>query len=227
MIKLIQENMCVDFQSDSTGSNFRIELGDITKINTDFIVNAANPFLRSGSGVCGAIFDYVGKDKLQAFCNQKLEELGRSYICPGDAVSTHGTESQRIIHAVGPDYRDWQSLKDNWLDESEYNPSSYSSFEDARSRARELLRKTYQSIFNVFLQETYVEEICSISIPSISTGIYSFPLDEAAKIVIEEIVSFIDKTPDVRVILVCYDMKTYMAYLNEAKNTVSANFEGF
>jgi O-acetyl-ADP-ribose deacetylase (regulator of RNase III) len=71
---------------------------DITKMQVDAIVNAANSSLRQGGGVCGAIFAAAGADKLQAECD-------RIGYCPvGGAVITGGYElpAKYVIHAVGP-----------------------------------------------------------------------------------------------------------------------------
>jgi len=74
---------------------------DITKMDVDAIVNAANASLLAGGGVCGAIFAAAGEDKLQKACN-KLAPVNT-----GDAVITKGFSlpAKYIIHAVGPVYQ--------------------------------------------------------------------------------------------------------------------------
>lgn len=79
---------------------FNIIRADITTLNTDAIVNAANNHLKQGGGVCGAIFDAAGADELQKAC----DKIGH---CPtGDAVITKGfnLSAKYIIHTVGPVY---------------------------------------------------------------------------------------------------------------------------
>ncbi|HKZ95480.1 MAG TPA: macro domain-containing protein [Hyphomicrobiaceae bacterium] len=123
--------------------------GDITKIEADAIVNAANAGLAEGGGVCGAIFCAAGRDTLRRAC----QAIGR---CPiGSAVITpaFGIETARhIIHAVGPVY------------------ASHSSDE-----ARRLLRSAYESAIEVAKRNGCT----SIAFPAISTGIYGYPLEEA------------------------------------------------
>lgn len=77
---------------------FEIVHGDITKIEVDAIVNAANSALQRGGGVCGAIFAAAGVSDLQAECNQ----IG--HCDTGQAVITKGYNlpSKFIIHTVGP-----------------------------------------------------------------------------------------------------------------------------
>lgn len=72
--------------------------GDITKIQTDAIVNAANSHLLAGGGVCGAIFSAAGINELQTAC----ERIG--YCKQGEAVITDAYKlpSKYIIHTVGP-----------------------------------------------------------------------------------------------------------------------------
>ena len=76
---------------------FQIVRNDITKMKTDVIVNATNTRLKYGSGVCGAIFNAAGKDRLIAEC----EKIGHCDI--GSAVVTSGYDlCEYIIHTVGP-----------------------------------------------------------------------------------------------------------------------------
>lgn len=76
----------------------RLIQGDITFMQTDAIVNAANSRLQRGGGVCGAIFARADGEALQAAC----DEIG---FCPtGEAVLTSscGLNAPFVIHAVGP-----------------------------------------------------------------------------------------------------------------------------
>ena len=79
---------------------FQIILGDITKMKTAAIVNAANTNLARGGGVCGAIFAAADDERLE-------EECRNIRYCPtGSAVYTkgYGLEAEYIIHACGPEY---------------------------------------------------------------------------------------------------------------------------
>lgn len=76
---------------------------DITKMNVDAIVNAANTQLQMGGGVCGAIFKAAGAEMLQKACNKAAP------IRTGEAVITKGFElpAKYVIHAAGPIYSQW------------------------------------------------------------------------------------------------------------------------
>lgn len=77
---------------------FTIVRNDITKMPVDAIVNAANPSLRMGGGVCGAIFKAADAEKLQAECNAIGGcETGQAVITPG-----HNLPAKYIIHTPGP-----------------------------------------------------------------------------------------------------------------------------
>lgn len=79
---------------------FQIVRNDITKMKTDVIVNAANTQLKYGSGVCGAVFNAAGKDRLIAEC----EKIGHCDV--GSAVVSSGYDLCKfIVHTVGPVWR--------------------------------------------------------------------------------------------------------------------------
>ena len=81
---------------------FKILRNDITKLNVDAIVNAANTSLKMGSGVCGAIFTAAGAERLQKACDRLAP------INTGEAVITKGfgLPAKFIIHTAGPVYQD-------------------------------------------------------------------------------------------------------------------------
>jgi len=80
----------------------QITKNDITKMSVDAIINAANSSLTQGGGVCGAIFDAAGADRLRAEC----EKIGQCSV--GEAVITGGGKlpAKHIIHTVGPIWQD-------------------------------------------------------------------------------------------------------------------------
>ena len=81
---------------------FTIIRNDITKMNVDAIVNAANTALQMGGGVCGAIFAAAGADRLQNACDILAPiQTGEAVITPGFDLS-----AKNIIHTAGPVYRD-------------------------------------------------------------------------------------------------------------------------
>jgi O-acetyl-ADP-ribose deacetylase (regulator of RNase III) len=125
--------------------------GDITRVEADAIVNAANSGLTMGGGVCGAIFRAAGVDALTRAC----KAIGH---CPtGSAVVTPAfglARAKHIIHAVGPVYGAYP-----------------------QGKARELLRSAYSAALRLATENG----CRSIAFPAISTGIYGYPLDEACR----------------------------------------------
>lgn len=160
----------------------RLELvqGDITREETDAIVNAANSGLRGGGGVDGAIHRAGGPTI--------LEECRQIGGCPtGQAVITSGgrLKARFVIHTVGPVYR------------------------DGHHGEAELLASAYRN--SLTLAKEW--KLKSISFPSISTGIYGYPVTDAARIALG-VVRETAKTPGslevVRFVL--FDEVTYGAY---------------
>lgn len=92
-------------------SSIKIQKADITTLNTDAIVNAANPQLSYGGGVCGAIFRAAGVSKMTEAC----EAIGGCRT--GNAVITPGFElpAKYVIHAVGPMWHGGNSNEDQML----------------------------------------------------------------------------------------------------------------
>ena len=95
---------------------FSIVRQDITQIQVDAIVNAANTELEMGGGVCGAIFQAAGVTALRAACRKVAP------IPTGGAVLTPGFNlpAKYIIHAAGPVYRSWDAAQSERLLRSAY-----------------------------------------------------------------------------------------------------------
>jgi O-acetyl-ADP-ribose deacetylase (regulator of RNase III) len=167
--------------------NIEVIQGDITKIQVDAIVNAANTSLLGGGGVDGAIHRAGGKEILED-CQKIRNKQGGCKV--GEAViSTAGKlPAKFVIHTVGPV---WNNRKS---DEEKLLASSYlNSLKLAASN-----------------------QIESIAFPNISTGIYRFPKNEAAKIAINTVFDFL-KTNNIKVIFVCHDSENYDIYSNLLK----------
>lgn len=165
----------------------KIIKGDITKCEVDAIVNAANKELRGGSGVCGAIFKASGHyEELQRECYSK------GPIKTGEAAITNGYDlkAKYIIHAVGPKY----FLCNNDIE------------------AEELLSKAY--ISSLKLADSY--NLKSIAFPSISTGVYGYPIDKACKVALKTIKEYKPTSLEL-VVIVCFDGNTYNEYIKNAQ----------
>ena len=98
---------------------FTIIRQDITKMQADAIVNAANTDLQMGGGVCGAIFHAAGPRELQAVCDKVAPiRTGEAAITPGFALP-----AKYVIHAAGPVYRHWNAEQNERLLRSAYTSS--------------------------------------------------------------------------------------------------------
>jgi len=163
--------------------------GDITKIEVDAIVNAANSSLLGGGGVDGAIHRAAGPLLLDD-CRNIRAKQGKCKT--GQAVITiaGNLKAKHVIHTVGPVWNEGGKKKEEQL------ASCYSN--------------------SILLA---VENECkSIAFPCISTGIYRFPKDLAAKIAIHTIRGF-SKSQELEVIkIVCFDEESFQLYAQLLKD---------
>lgn len=164
----------------------RIQLlkGDIIKIKCDVIVNAANSSLLGGGGVDGAIHRAGGRSILEE-CILIRNKQGKCNT--GEAVITNAGNMpcKKVIHTVGPV---WNGGKNN---------------EDF------LLKNCYVNSLKLALNNN----LTTIAFPNISTGIYGFPKERAAKIAIDSIKEFLDSNTQIeKVIFVAFDNENYEIY---------------
>lgn len=156
--------------------------GDIVKMKTDAIVNAANTSLLCGGGVDGAIHRAAGPEL--------LAECETLHGCrTGEAKITKGykLKAKHVIHTPGPIWRGGK-----WGE-------------------AELLANCYKNCL-ALAKENGVK---TIAFPSISTGVYRFPVDQAAKIAVGEILHFLNEDDSIeQVTIVCFDDKTKEFYLD-------------
>lgn len=162
--------------------------GDLVQQDVDAIVNAANPDLRAGGGVCGAIFAAAGRDQLAAACRPLAP-------CPtGDARITPGFQltARQVIHAVGPVY-------------AEHTPA----------RAAELLGNAYRSSLALATHQG----LASVAFPSISTGIYGYPIAAAAAVALAAVADVLTTPGSLRrVRFALWDQVSFDAYLSAAQD---------
>src|SRR5665213_1098908 len=157
------------------GKVMRLEEGDITTVEADAIVNAANSRLTVGAGVDGAIHRAAGSS-VGTELGAIRAKMGK---CPaGEAVVTKAgrLRAQYIFHAVGPVYRGGEE-----------------------GEADELA-----SCYRECLQLAAERDLKTIAFPAISTGAYGYPMAEAAAIAVREIRGFLDQpssVQEVRVVL--------------------------
>ena len=165
-------------------SRIKLLQGDITKIEADAIVNAANTSLLGGGGVDGAIHRTADPAILEE-CQKIRARQGGCRI--GEAVITTGGRlpAKYVIHTVGPVWN------------------------DGRHGEEELLASAYRNS----LQLAVEHKIETIAFPNISTGIYHFPKDKAASIAVATVSKFLDHNKELKkVIFVCFDRENYELY---------------
>ncbi|MFC4346470.1 O-acetyl-ADP-ribose deacetylase [Kordiimonas lipolytica] len=153
----------------------RVVVGDITKLEVDAIVNAANEALAPGGGVCGAIHQAAGPG-LAAEC----QAIGHCETGHAKITGGHGLQAHHVIHTVGPVWHGGDQ------GEADLLASCYRHSLDLADR----------------------HKLISIAFPAISTGIFGYPIDKAARVAANAIQGWLDEHPstslsDVR--MVCFN----------------------
>ncbi len=172
--------------------------GDITKQDTDAIVNATNSSLMGGGGVDGAIHRAGGPAILEE-CKQIVARQGR--LPTGEAVMTTGgnLKARHVIHTVGP----------IWYGGDKGEP--------------ELLASAYQESLKLAMGN----QLSSISFPSISTGVYGYPVAKASRVAIGAVIASLrqDDTSVREVVFVLFDSQTFRAYSSALKELAEQSNE--
>jgi O-acetyl-ADP-ribose deacetylase (regulator of RNase III) len=172
----------------SEGKAIMIEVvqGDITKLEVNAIVNAANSTLLGGGGVDGAIHRAAGP--------RLLGECAMLMGCrTGDAKITKGYKlpAKHVIHTVGP----------VWHGGKKGEP--------------ELLESCYRNSLRIAIEN----QLRTIAFPSISTGVYRYPIAQACRIALSTTMEFLESDDTLKkVIFVCFsagDLDTYQAAFRE------------
>ena len=165
-------------------SQISVIQGDITKLEVDAIVNAANNSLLGGGGVDGAIHRAGGPAILEACMDIRKKQGG---CATGHAVITTGGNlpARWVIHTVGPVWHGGNTCEDQLLKDCYIN---------SLALAKE-------------------NNIDSIAFPNISTGVYHFPKERAASIAINTVNKFLaDHLVPSQIIFACFDHENYSIY---------------
>ncbi len=166
----------MDLPRTFLGGRILIKVGDITKEDVDAVVNAANGTLMGGGGVDGAIHR-AGGPAILAACKEIRRTQYPDGLPTGQAVITTAGKmiAKRVIHTVGPVYG--RGGKDK----------------------AELLAACYRNSLVLAVENG----LMSIAFPAISTGVYGYPLNEAATVssrAIEEFLSSDNSLKQVRLV---------------------------
>jgi len=159
---------------------------DITELTTDAIVNAANEHLAHGGGVAGVI-SRKGGPAIQRESNAWVRQHGP--VRTGSAAITSGGQlkARHVIHAVGPIY-------------------------DGTPRSAELLGSAVRAA----LQVADDRGLKSIALPAISTGIFGYPMEEAAQVMLQAAIEYLKgKTGLERVIFCLYSRRAFDVFVRE------------
>ena len=165
------------------------ELGDITEQDVDAIVNAANHTLMGGGGVDGAIHRRGGPEIL-AECKKLRESRFPDGLPTGQAVATTAGRltARWVIHTVGPTY----------AESRDKSPLLADCFRNSLRIADELGAAT-------------------VAFPAISTGIYRWPVDDAARIALATVRASDTQVNEVRFVL--FDQTAYDVFIAQASTS--------
>lgn len=170
---------------------FSLTKGDITKLKVDAIVNAANSTLMGGGGVDGAIHRAGGPIILEE-CKKIIQNIGR--LNTGEAVITTGGNMnvKFVIHTVGPIWNNGFFNEEKLLSNAYYNSLKIAS----------------------------QHSIKTIAFPSISTGVYGYPIEKASIVALNTAKKFVEENEYkfeeiVFVLFSEYDFSVYRSLLQK------------
>lgn len=174
--------------SQNRKMEIELQRGDITELVVEAIVNAANTSLLGGGGVDGAIHRAGGKEILEE-CKKIRNRQGGCEV--GEAVITTGgkLKAKYVIHTVGPTWNNGHSKEDEKL----------------------------KSCYNESMKLAEEHKVKTIAFPNISTGVYRFPKERAAKIAVEAILNWSGNKIE-KVVFVCFDDENFKIYRELFKN---------
>ncbi|MFE2441306.1 O-acetyl-ADP-ribose deacetylase [Streptomyces melanosporofaciens] len=163
-------------------TNITLALGDITEQNVDAVVNAANSSLLGGGGVDGAIHRRGGSDILDECRDLRASRYGKG-LPAGQAVATTAGRlpARWVIHTVGP---------------------VFSTTEDRSA--------TLASCYRESLRVADELGALTVAFPAVSTGVYRWPLDEAARIALAAVRDADTAVTEARFVL--FDQRAYDAF---------------
>ncbi|MBI9079855.1 MAG: macro domain-containing protein [Pseudodesulfovibrio sp.] len=169
-----------------------IRLGDITTLEVDAVVNAANSRLAGGGGVDGAIHRTAGLRELREACQAIIADIG--LLPPGEAVITPGFKlpAKYIIHTVGPIWRG------GTVDEPK------------------LLKNAYMNS----LKLAQKHDITTIAFPAISCGAYGYPVEEAAHIALSALKEGLESGLMEEAGMILHDDKAYATWAIAAEKVL-------
>ena len=170
-------------------SKLRVMQADITTLQVDAIVNAANASLLGGGGVDGAIHRAAGPEllhecRLLGGCKTGEAKLTRGYRLP----------AKFVIHTVGPVWR------------------------DGKHGEPELLASCYRNSLRVAADHG----AHSIAFPCISTGVYGYPVELAARVAVETVNALLPQLGSVREVIFCCFSASDLAIYQQLVNGISA-----
>jgi len=172
-------------ESDQGKITIQLVQADITALDTDAIVNAANENLRHGGGVAGVIAKNGGP-AIQQESTRWVKENGPVRTGSAAITGAGNLKTSFVIHAVGP--------------------VMGSGNEDEKLRSATLSA--------IQLAEQY--NLKSIAFPAISTGIFGYPMDRCARIMIETAIDYSSRASSLERIAFClYDKKAYNSFAEE------------
>lgn len=176
MIEFIMER----FDEDQEEGNIALIQGDITELEVDAIVNAANNTLLGGGGVDGAIHRAAGPELLAECRTLRGCQTGEAKITYG-----YNLPAKYVIHTVGPIY-------------------------SGKYKDKKLLQDCYWNS----LQLARDHGLHTIAFPSISTGVYGYPVDKAVRAAVPTVLQWLGENEDydMKVIFCCFDQKTFQTY---------------
>ena len=196
----------VESKGNDVFDRVSVKLMDITKFDGDAIVNAANRWMLGGGGVDGAIHRAAGPKLLDECRKHPADRNGfRCQVGEAKVTGAGNLPCKNVIHTVGPDVREYADIPRNAPLDGFGKPRVAADWDTVSEKDKKRCAKELGDCYTNSLLAAKKVGAKSVCFPSISTGVFGYPVEEASKVAASAIAGFLKENGDMSVTMALFD----------------------